>query len=109
MYLCNFRDCHYPSPVLPAFKSFGMSIMSAEAYVSRAATVFNELKKPYARNPRLCGRSGGRVAPVFGPSSSMAQTHASMSKQLKARDVETGVVSGLEKMDIAGSKYHENS
>jgi hypothetical protein len=39
----------------------------------------------------------------------MAQTHASMSKQLKARDVETGVVSGLEKMDIAGSKYHENS
>ena len=61
MYLCNFRDCHYPSPVLPAFKSFGMSIMSAEAYVSRAATVFNELKKPYARNPRLCGRSGGRV------------------------------------------------
>ena len=49
-------------------------------------TVRNYLKKRYGRNPRLCGTSGSREFRLF---LNLAQTHVSMSKQLKDCDIET--------------------
>ena len=79
---CNLRDGHYASLCYSARK-----VALEWARLRRLVeTVRNYLKKRYARNPRLCGTSGSREFRLF---LNLAQTHVSMSKQLKDCDIET--------------------